>query len=64
MESIKVEGHPGLVRDTKTGAIVNDDTEAYQAFIQHRESKLALENKVKGLEEKLDLILQKLGISP
>lgn len=36
---IRVEGHDGLYRDKETGAIVNCDSSAYNAYIAARNKK-------------------------
>ena len=46
----KVEGHSNLVRDTKSGAVINNDTTAYQNYIATREHKLKEKNRIENLE--------------
>ena len=41
---IKVEGHSDLVRDEKTGAIINTDSSGYAAYMKAK-SKKALEKE-------------------
>lgn len=53
---VKVAGHPGLVRD-KSGAIINVDTESYQAYIESRRRATSTEERVTELERKLDTII-------
>ena len=33
---MKIKGQPGFVRDTISGAIINNDTEAYSLYIKRR----------------------------
>ena len=40
MDYKKVEGHPGLVRDLESNAVINNDKTAYQNYIQLRDQKL------------------------
>jgi len=67
MEYKKVEGHPGLIRDLDTNAVINNDKTAYQNYIQLREQKLKeqqrienLENEVGEIKNLLNKILDKL----
>jgi len=48
MNYVKVEGHPGLVRDTKTGAILNTNEQEIEAA---RARKRAWKEKQKEVEE-------------
>ena len=49
----KVEGHSNLVRDTKSGAVINNDTTAYQNYIATREHKLKEKNRIENLENEV-----------
>ena len=67
MEYKKVEGHPGLIRDLETNAVINNDKSAYQNYIQLREQKLKekerldrLENEVGDIKSLLKQIIDKL----
>tara|TARA_B100000902_G_C26715239_1_gene623885 strand:+ start:215 stop:412 length:198 start_codon:yes stop_codon:yes gene_type:complete len=51
---IRVEGHTDLYRDEKTGAIINDDSSGYSAYIKAKE-KRALE------KEELDTMKQEIS---
>lgn len=51
---IKVEDHPGLVRDTKTNAIINVDK---NAFNEHINKKL-LQTKVINMNEEIHELKQ------
>ena len=31
---MKIKGQPGFVRDTNSGAVINNDTEAYSLYIK------------------------------
>jgi len=52
---IKVEGHPNLYRDEKTGAIVNCDAIGYQNYIKSLNKKdsqrIELDNIKKDIDE-------------
>ena len=67
MEYKKVEGHPGLIRDLESNAVINNDKSAYQNYIQMREQKLKekerldnLENEVGEIKSLLKQIIDKL----
>ena len=68
MSHIKVEGEPGIVRDTRTKAIISVDKDAYAEFkermAEKRESanRLSrLEDRMENLEHMLSRILDKLS---
>jgi len=63
MDYKKVEGHPGLIRDLESNAVINNDTAAYQNYIQIREQKLKEKERLDKLENEVGEIkslLQKL----
>ena len=63
MDFKKVEGHPGLIRDLESNAVINNDTTAYQNYIQLREQKLKEKERLDKLENEVGEIkslLQKL----
>jgi len=52
---IRVEGHPNLYRDEKTGAIINCDSTGYQNYVKSLRKKdsqrLELDNIKKDIDE-------------
>jgi len=63
MEYKKVEGHPGLIRDLESNAVINNDKSAYQNYVQLREQKLKEKERLDKLENEVGEIkslLQKL----
>ena len=52
----KVEGHSNLVRDTKSGAIINNDSTEYQNYIAMREQKLKEKDRIENLENEVSEI--------
>lgn len=63
MDYKKVEGHPGLIRDLESNAVINNDKSAYQNYIQMREQKLKEKERLDKLETEVGEIkslLQKL----
>ena len=69
MDSIQpVAGKEGFVRDSRTNAFLSVDETAFEEFCRkqrekkEREKRIErVESRINSLEEKLDLILQKLG---
>ena len=47
----KVEGHSSLVRDTESGAVINNDSTSYQNYIAMREQKLKEKERIDSIEE-------------
>tara|TARA_S200002703_G_C3760232_1_gene233997 strand:+ start:674 stop:889 length:216 start_codon:yes stop_codon:yes gene_type:complete len=45
----KVQGEPNLIRDSRTGAIINRNAKAYQAALSRKKTG----DRVKKLEEKM-----------
>ena len=62
MDSIKVEGHDGLVRDKNTGAIINLDNSAIIARRKSKQLSSALEdiNTLKNEVSELKFLLREL----
>ena len=67
MDYKKVEGHPGLIRDLDSTAVINNDKTAYQNYLQMREQKLKelerldkLENEVGEIKSLLQKLVDKL----
>jgi hypothetical protein len=42
---VQVEGHPGLIRDLKTNAILNTDTQASSHYTSSKERRLKEKEK-------------------
>ena len=49
----KVEGHSSLVRDTESGAVINNDSTSYQNYIAMREQKLKEKERIDNIEEEI-----------
>ena len=63
MEHRKVEGHPGLIRDLETNAVINNDKSAYQNYILVGDQKLRERERLDKLENEvgeIKFLLQKL----
>lgn len=53
MKHIKVDGHPGLVRDKKSKAILNTDMTNYKKYMKLKESYNNEDKKIENLENGL-----------
>ena len=51
---IKVEGHDNLVRDKQTGAILNNDSSSYQAYMRQKQVKLSERNEIEKLKSEIE----------
>ena len=63
METAKVENEPDLARDKKTGAVLNTNMTALQAYkTRKREARRInnVEERLDGIENMLSLILERL----
>ena len=49
----KVEGHSSLVRDTESGAVINNDSTSYQNYIAMREQKLKEKERIGNIKEEI-----------
>lgn len=47
----KVDGHPNLFRDQKTGAIINANSTEYNNYVQDRLVKLNNNQRLENLEQ-------------
>ena len=50
MKYLKVEGHPGLLRDPNTNSIINTNMSEYQEYLSRRETKNNENQKIQNLE--------------
>jgi len=58
IEVAKVADHPNLVRDMRTGVIINTDNEGFKAYIASRQRRESLEQRVDAMEKNVELILK------
>lgn len=54
MMYLKVKDHPGLVRDSKSKAIINVDSDAYKEY----QNKKLLQNKVINITDEINELKQ------
>jgi hypothetical protein len=55
---IKVEGHPNLYRDEKTGAIINCDDIAYNKYVNSLNIRQSQEREIEQMKNELSDIKQ------
>ncbi len=60
-EYIKVEGHPGLVRDKASQAIINTNKEEYKNYLYARQKKIEELNRMEEVESKIENINNELS---
>jgi len=53
---IRVEGHPNLYRDERTGAIVNCDNVGYEQHVRYLENREKQKRDMNDLRKELDEI--------
>ena len=53
---IRVEGHPNLYRDERTGAIVNCDNIGYEQHVRYLENREKQKREMNDLRKELDEI--------
>jgi|TARA_R110002020_G_scaffold64065_5_gene170382 hypothetical protein len=50
MTHIPVEGHPGLYRDSETGAVINNNSDDYKIYMINRKKLLSEKERIDKLE--------------
>ena len=53
MKKIKVEGHPDLIRDSSSKAIVNKNIDEYNTYISINKKREFEKNKINNIESDL-----------
>ena len=56
MKIAKVEGHAHLVRDLKTQAIVNTDSDAYARYMARKVKQVKKEDELRGVVREINTI--------
>ena len=59
---IKVEGHPHLFRDEKTGAIINCDDVGYNQYIKSQKLRKNQKEEIQNMKKDIDEIKSLLKI--
>ena len=57
MKIAKVEGHAHLVRDLKTQAIVNTDSDAYARYMTRKAKQAEKEDELRGVVREINTII-------
>ena len=47
MTKLKVDGHPNLVRDTRSQAIINTDSDAYARYMARKQKQAQQDDEVR-----------------
>ena len=53
MKEIKVEGHPDLVRDSSSKAIVNKNIDEYKAYMMANKMRASEKDRINNIESDL-----------
>ena len=56
MKIARVEGHTNLVRDLKTQAIVNTDSDAYARYMSRKAKQAEKEDELRGVVREINTI--------
>ena len=56
MKIVKVEGHTHLVRDLKTQAIVNTDSDAYARYMARKAKQAEKEDELRGVVREINTL--------
>ena len=59
---IKVEGHPHLYRDEKTGAIINCDDVGYEQYVKSQKLRKNQKEEIQNMKNDIDEIKSLLKI--
>jgi len=51
---MKIKGQPGFVRDSYSGAIINNDTEAYKRYKEVRKKSKEKDAKIEKLQNQVN----------
>jgi hypothetical protein len=61
LKQSKIEGHPNLIRDMNTNAILNTNKSGYEEYLTMALAKQKEQNKVEDLERNLDTIKEEIN---
>ena len=53
---IKVENHPSLMRDVRTTAIINNDSAAYERYMNEKNARLSQRDEIDRLKGEIELL--------
>jgi len=55
-DTAKVEGHANLVRDLKSQAIINTDSDAYARYMARKEKQAEKEDELRGVVREINTL--------
>tara|TARA_B100001079_G_C16106472_1_gene380681 strand:- start:344 stop:559 length:216 start_codon:yes stop_codon:yes gene_type:complete len=55
-KKIKVENHPSLMRDARTTAIINNDSAAYERYMNEKNARLSQRDEIDRLKGEIELL--------
>ena len=58
MSTVKVKDQEYLVRNKTTGAIINTDTNGFNAFVRAKQRSENLDQRLDRIEETMEMLLQ------
>lgn len=61
MKQSKIEGHPDLIRDMNTNAILNTNQNDYETYLAMSQIKQKEQNKVEDLGRNLDTLKEEIN---
>lgn len=60
MNKLKVEGHPDLVRDTKSSAVINNSRKDYEEYMEQYRARKRNSDRIDNMESDMNSIKNEL----
>ena len=60
MNKLKVEGHPDLVRDTKSSAVINNSRRDYEEYMEQYRARKRSNDRIENMESDMNSIKNEL----
>lgn len=61
MNKLKVEGHPDLVRDTKSSAVINNSRRDYEEYMEQYRARKRNNDRIDNMESDMNNIREELN---
>lgn len=61
MDKLKVEGHPDLVRDTKSSAVINNSRRDYEEYMEQYRARKRSNDRIDNMESDMNNIREELN---
>jgi|TARA_Y100000033_G_C2705251_1_gene90597 uncharacterized FlaG/YvyC family protein len=61
MNKLKVEGHPDLVRDTKSSAVINNSRRDYEEYMEQYRARKRSNDRIDNMESDMNNIREELN---